>query len=260
MLDLSTCDIRPSDVEALVARFRNLKHLILDSCAIVRGESHEGEWISLGRMCALATVKAAKDREKKLKGWLEINATRVQANNEGVHQQDPGEPRGRRGRPGRRGLATATISLRDSPMVMVEPTARRNMDVPKIRIVPTFPTIRSLSTSFNTHLREEHTIQREFNQGWAEGLAQLNAILNRLHQSWKNGVRMMRVTGDPGTEDGFEGLEDIDGETAFVDVLGERGLLPTPVLCLAGSKTEALHADGGCGHEAANSVWVDTTI
>lgn len=256
MLDLSTCDIRLSDVEALVARFQNLKYLILDSCTIVRGESHDGEWIALGRMCALATVKAAKDREKKLREWLEINATRVQANNEDIHQQDTGEPHGRRSRPGRRGLATATISLRDSPTVMVVPTARRNMDVPKIRIVPTFPTIRSLSMSFNTHLREEHTIQTEFNRGWAEGLAQLNAVLNRLHQSWKNGVRMMRVTGDPGTEDGFEGLEDIDGETAFVNILNEQGLLPTPVLCLAGSTPEALHTDG-CGHESANTVWDD---
>ncbi|KAL4069800.1 hypothetical protein V8B97DRAFT_634549 [Scleroderma yunnanense] len=246
MLDLSTCSIRPSDVETLVARFRNLRHLILDDCTIVRGESHEGEWIALGKMCALATVKAAKDREKKLKDWLETNAARIQARNEGTHQQTLSEPHGRRIRPGRRGLATATISLRESPPTETAPTVRRNTNVPRIRVVPASPTICSLSTTFNTHLRDERTVQAEFSQGWAEGLAQLNAVRKRMYQSWKNGVRVMHIMGGLDTEDGFMGLEDV-GETAFVNVGGEHSFWPTPVLCLAGSNPGALHVDG-CGH------------
>ena len=253
-LDLSTCNIRLTDMEALVARFRNLKHLILDSCSVVRGESYEGDWIALGRMCAGATIRAAKDREKKLKDWLETNAARAQATEEETHQQVLGEPHGRRIRPGRRGLATATISLRDSPTTVAAPIVRRDTNVPKIRIVPASPTIRSLSTTFNTHLREERTIQTEFNKGWAEGLAQLSAIRNRLHQSWRNGVRIMRITSHSSTEDGLEGLEQIDG--AFVDIWGEQGFLPPPILCLAGCQPGALHADG-CGHDAANCVWDD---
>ncbi|KAI6153789.1 hypothetical protein BKA82DRAFT_4093995 [Pisolithus tinctorius] len=252
LLDLSTCHVRSVDVEGLLARFSHLKHLILDGCTIAQGQSHEGDWAAVGKMVALGTVKAAKDREKKLKTWLESNAARLQTREGGISQQPVGEQRpGRRIRPGRRGLATATISLRDSPPREAVHIVHHNISVPKIRVLPAAPTICSLSTTLNAHNRDIHTIRTEFQQGWGEGIAQLNAIHRRLYQSWKNGVRVMCISDDQDMGDGFEGLEDIESETLFHDVL-----CTAPVLCLADSNETNEHAEG-CGHAAAIRIWDD---
>ncbi|KAG6333897.1 hypothetical protein ID866_5182 [Astraeus odoratus] len=257
ILDLSTCNVHPGDVEGLLARFKNLKHLILDGCDIIRGDFHEGDWVAIGRMCALATVKAAKDREKKLKNWLEANATRFESSDKNASQQAAGEVQRRRIRPGRRGLAAATISLRESPPREATPIVRHNIDVPRIRVVPSPPTLRSLSTTSNTHLRDEHAIRIEFEQGWAEGLTRLDAVRGRLYQSWKNGVRVMYVAGDQSTEDGLEGLEDVNDETIFHTIREERGIWPAPVLCLAGSNSDTENHADGCGHAAGSRIWDD---
>ncbi|KAI6047830.1 hypothetical protein EDC04DRAFT_2556271 [Pisolithus marmoratus] len=254
LLDLSTCHVRFADVEGLIARFSNLKHLILNGCTITQGQSHEGDWVAVGKMVALGTVKAAKDREKKLKTWLENNAIRLQISEAGTTEQPTGELRaGRRIRPGRRGLATATISLRDSPPREAAHVSHRNISVPKIRVLPTAPTICSLSTTLDVHsTRDAHTISTEFQQGWEQGIAQLSAIRSRLYQSWKNEVRVMYISDDQGMEDGFEGLRDIDSETHFHDV--QSALCPVPVLCLAGFNLTTEHAEG-CGHAAASRIW-----
>ncbi|KIJ65046.1 hypothetical protein HYDPIDRAFT_39691 [Hydnomerulius pinastri MD-312] len=255
-LDLSTCNIRLGDVEALIARFRHLKHLLLDGCSITRGESLESEWAAVGKTCALGTVKAAKEREKKLKTWLEANAARSHLDGEAMPEQVVAAPAARRIRPGRRGLATAAISLRDSPPRETTPVVRANGVIPKVRIVPSFPTIRSLSTTSNTFHKDKHdAIRAEFSKGWDEGFAQLTAVRNRLYQSWKNGVRMVRIAGDQGAEEGFEGLEDVDGESAFYGP-ASIDMRTAPVLCLAGSDPEVKHMDG-CGHAAASCVWQD---
>ncbi|KAF9245912.1 hypothetical protein BU15DRAFT_70971 [Melanogaster broomeanus] len=214
ILDLSTCNIRLPDVEALLARFRHLRHLILDGCGITRGEFQDGDWANVGKLCALATVKAAKEREKKLKIWLEVNADHSHLDGGAVPEGEVALPR--RVRRGRRGLAYATISLRDSPPIESTPVVRTGVVVPKVRVVPSSPSLCSLSTTANTLHKDQHdTIRAEFVRGWDEGLAQLTAVRNRLYQSWKNGVRMVRIAGDQGMEEGFDGLEDVNDESAF---------------------------------------------
>ncbi|KAF8846165.1 hypothetical protein BDN67DRAFT_960856 [Paxillus ammoniavirescens] len=257
-LDLSTCNIRLADVEALTARFRHLKHLILDGCGIMRGESQDSEWATVGRICALATVRAAKEREKKLKLWLEENAARSYLGQDVVPEEVVALPTPRRARRGRRGLATATVSLRDSPPRETAPVVRTNVVVPKVRVVPSSPTLCSLSTTTDTFHRDKHdAIRAEFVRGWDEGLAQLTAIRNRLYQSWKNGVRMVRIAGDPGMEVGFEGLENVDGESAFYGRGdGTENTWTPPVLCLAGADPGAWHFEG-CGHAVARCIWQD---
>ncbi|KAH7885994.1 hypothetical protein F5I97DRAFT_1809443 [Phlebopus sp. FC_14] len=257
ILDLSTCNIRLVDVEALAARFKHLNHLILDGCSIARVDSL-GEWAAIGKACVLGTVKAAKEREKKLRSWLERQAERGLMIGQTEHPAGVADPAGRRVRPGRRGLATAMVSLRDPPPRAATPVVHTEVMVPRVRVVPSFPAIRSLSTTCNPIHHEKHdTMRAEFEKGWDEGLAQLTAVRTRLYQSWRNGVRVMRITGKDGTEEGFEGLEDIDNDAAFNGHNAEgAGLWKAPVLCLAGPDRTAQHADG-CGHSVANCIWQD---
>jgi hypothetical protein len=64
----------------------------------------------------------------------------------------------------------------------------------------------------------------------------------------------MRIAGDQGMEEGFEGLEDVDGESTFY---GSRNIWPVPVLCLAGGAPNSVQHVDGCGHAAATCVWPD---
>ncbi|KIK94103.1 hypothetical protein PAXRUDRAFT_12240 [Paxillus rubicundulus Ve08.2h10] len=254
-LDLSTCNIRLADVEALIARFRLLKHLVLDECGIMRGESQDSEWATVGRTCALATVKAAKEREKKLKMWLEENAARSYLNQDAVPEGVAALPTPRRVRRGRRGLATATVSLRDSPPRETAPVVHTGVVVPKVRVVPSSPTLCSFSTT--THREKHDAIRAEFERGWDEGLTQLTTIRSRLYQSWKNGVRMVRIAGDSGMEEGFEGLENVDDESAFYGRgSGTDNTWTPPVLCLAGANPGAQHLEG-CAHAVVRCIWQD---
>lgn len=257
-LDLSTCNIRLIDLEALAARFRQLTHLIVDGCNITWGDAQEEEWANVGKTCALATVKAAREREKKLKTWLETHAVRNNPDQDPatVVQQDVVATR--RVRPGRRGLATATISFRDPPVRTTTPAIRTTAVVPKVRIVPSPPTLCSLSTTTSTLRKDKHgAIRAQFERGWEEGLAQLTAIRRRLQQSWKKGVRMVRISGDQGMEEGFEGLEDIDEEGAFYGRDGPENVWSVPVLCLAGEDPGRVQHVDGCGHAAASRAWLD---
>ncbi|KAG6915258.1 hypothetical protein DXG01_012443 [Tephrocybe rancida] len=114
-LDLATCSVSESDAEKLLVRFTALQHLILDGCtSLLRGGAPpEPEWwAAFGRRLVLAGVKRAKDRERELREWYEAQQRMsmppelLDAENE--RQTD--EPK--RVRKGRRGLATATITLR----------------------------------------------------------------------------------------------------------------------------------------------------
>lgn len=258
ILDLSTCNVRLTDVEALAARFRQLMHLIVDGCNVTWGDAQENEWANVGKACALVTVKAAKAREKKFKTWLEAHAIRTSPDPELVTVPEEEIVVARRARPGRRGLAAATISLRDSPTRTTAPAFRANTVVPKVRIVPSPPTLCSLSTTTSTLHKDKHdAIRAQFERGWDEGLAQLTAIRSRLYQSWKNGVRMVRIVGDQGMEEGLEGLEDVDEEGAFYGRDGSGNVWSVPVLCLAGGVPNSIYHVDGCGHAAASSVWLD---
>ena len=240
-----------------MARFQQLIHLILDGCNIMWGNALlESEWAKVGKICALASVIAAKKREKRLKTWLEDHAARNTPRDPVDAATAPQEvAETRRTRPGRRGLATATISFRDAPTRTTAPAVRTNVAISKVRIVPSPPTLRSLSTTGALHKDRHDAIRTQFEKGWDEGLAQLTAIRGRLYQSWKNGVRMMRITGGQGMEEGFEGLEDIDAGDAFCGQDESGNVWSIPVLCLAGPDP-GQHVDG-CGHAAASRVRPD---
>jgi hypothetical protein len=125
--------------------------------------------------------------------------------------------------------------------------------IPKIRIVPSSPILLSLSTSSSIISDTQHqTIREDFEKGWNEGVALLSVVKSRLYQSWRNGVRMMRMTEDAGM-DGLNGLEDIGIENAFQS----HPELDAPILCLAGPDTLGKHVQG-CSHNFAWDVWDDT--
>lgn len=85
LLDLSTCNVAESDVEQLLGRLVGLKHLIADNCSLLRGE---GDWAAFGKTCALAGVKRAREREKKLKAHLELVHAQQTAQARGIAVQD----------------------------------------------------------------------------------------------------------------------------------------------------------------------------
>lgn len=88
-------------MEQLLGSLPGLKHLIADNCSLLRGE---GDWAAFGKNCALAGVKRAKEREKKLKVWLELAYARAAAASQGISIEDQvivvdrGAARPRRGR------------------------------------------------------------------------------------------------------------------------------------------------------------------
>jgi len=261
-LDISTCLVLESEVEALLMRFTTLRHLILDGCSMKRLDIVDGEWVALGKNCSLAGVKRAKEREKKLRAWLEASATRstVANNDQSITEVFDFNDRGgtRRLRRGRRGLATATISLRESsakdnslstfvPGVADIPTTR-------IRILPPAPSLASLAITISSQISpDRHTsVRTDFGRGWTEGLAQLTAIRNRLRQSWQNGVRLVRFSGEPcASEEGLDGLVDAGSEPDFNAIDAK-----IPLLCLAGPGRKEGHIEG-CGHAIGWDVWKD---
>jgi hypothetical protein len=259
VLDLSTCHILESDIDALLVRFQKMQHLILDKCRISRGELREGEWAALGKICALSGVKRAKEREKQLKSWLEANTVHSSAREQQMDlaPESQGQVATRRGRRGRRGLATATISLRASPPR--EDSSPRTIPngvvIPKIRILPSTPSILSLATTTHSIAHDKHTtIRDEFERGWIEGLAQVNAIRARLLLSWKNGIRVVRFSNEShSTEDGLDGLVDVESGDE-ITLIGDT--LKSPVLCLAGAGRDGKHVEG-CGHTVAWGIWKD---
>jgi len=290
-LDMSTCNIIESDVEGILGRFGRLKMLVLDGCYIVshRADMQEqeamGQWAALGKTMALAGVKFAREREKRLKSWLEAVYARSNASNDGIAAElEPA--RERRIRRGRRGLATATISLRDSPpetnvpIPTVLPSSQlpppRGGQIPRIRILPSLPVLRSIATTPAAHLGpDKHEIIRtEFETGWAQGIAQLSATFGRLKQSWGNGMRVVQFDLDyrPGDkdgdgDDGLTGLKDVEDEQAFIiNITGdddssaneEAGIEQgkCPILCLAGPGRSDVHV-AGCAHQLGWDIWKD---
>ncbi|KAH9937351.1 uncharacterized protein B0H18DRAFT_970186 [Fomitopsis serialis] len=275
LLDMSTCNVLESDVEGMLGRFGRLRSLVLDGCYIVSqravadGQDPEealGHWAALGKMMALAGAKYAREREKRLKLWIEAVRARAAAAQVGegvVQEQAPAPPRARRGR---RGLATATISLRDSPpkdpVVLPKLPAGAPPGAPppnqRIRILPSLPALRSLATTPPASVGpDKHdTIRAEFARGWGRA--------SRSCTSWGNGVRIVRFDPDYEAdeedgdgEDGLAGLMDVEDERAFV--------IKTKAVDGSGEdKAEMLGVDDGreghmegCGHQLGWDVWHD---
>lgn len=256
-LDISTGTIAESEVETILSHFTKLRHLILDQCNMKRLDLLDGGWIALGKSCAIAGVRRAKEREKKLKTWLETNAIQAVAENaetaNAAEMIDLGAIR--RSRPGRRGLATAAFSLRernDPP----RPGAPRhvNITVQKIRISPPLPSLASLAVTATSHIAHERqdSIRRDFERGWGEGLAQLSATRSRLRHSLHNGIRIVRFSENVGaSEDGLEGLVDVEVESLDGGIDGD-----VPLLCLVGPGRKDGHMEG-CGHSRGWEIWND---
>ncbi|TFK56795.1 hypothetical protein OE88DRAFT_1650263 [Heliocybe sulcata] len=268
VVDLSTCNVGERDVDLILGRFSRLKHLVLDNCSILRGEFIEVAWKDLGKECALAGVRRAREREKKLKTWLEMNYIPPQDGEDGdvptqaVRVPGLGHARAKKGR---KGLATATISLREREESAAGPSngtiriasAEVKARIPKIRILPRTPTLRSLATTVR-HDDRDAIIRAEFERGWSEGVAQLSATAARLRASYVNNVvRVVKFAEDADRvmiEEGMEGLEDAELEDFELDAVGLDKRCP--VLCLAGPGRNEGHA-GGCGHQIGWDIWRD---
>lgn len=268
-LDLSTCGVIEGELDMVLARFRNLKHLIIDRCAGLRAELRQGEWAALGKRCALVGVKRARDREKELKAWLEerlIEDNQTLGSDGGPAQMviSPVRAEPRRQRPGRRGLATATISLRDRPSNgSAQPLSGRDLNMPRLplprmRILPFVPKLQTLSTTTVLEIEpSRHSVIRaEFETGWAEGIAQLAVTRARMRTSSRNGVRLLRFAEnaeDPQNDGnlGVEGLWDVDADDDDAFVVSSD---TAPILCLAGPKRSEHHAPG-CGHSIGWDIW-----
>ncbi|KAF8628261.1 hypothetical protein AX15_004032 [Amanita polypyramis BW_CC] len=254
-LDLSTCGVLEGEVDMILMRYHTLEHLVLDGCSVLRGEFREGEWAAMGKRCALIGVRRAKEREKKVKAWLE---TQIRSENTVAEDEDAaGGPaaavEARLPRRGRRGLASATISLREREPRRYGPSALAPTSggTPRIRILPPLPTLRSLSTTLSPPVRaEKHAaIESEFEAGWIEGVAQLGVARARVWTSVGSGVRVVQFSrGSAGEEEGLEGLEEVEGME-----MEARERLGAPVLCLVGAGADG-HADK-CGHEMGKQIW-----
>ena len=264
-LDLSTCSILVNELNMLLVYFTSLRHIILDGCDIFRGDSlHEGEFKALGKHCALVGVVRARERERSLKSWMEsriIPDTRVNGSTGGSIGT------ARKAKPGRKGLSTATISFRSpstNPVTLLESTsslAKEKKTIArskKLRILPPLPGLLSLSLSLPAAIStDEYPIIRgDFDTGWAEGIAQLTVTRARMRTSAGNGIRVMRLACEGGSEgsdedeEELEGLVDIDPDD--LDAFGTDSGLRAPVLCFAGNR-DGEH-QSNCGHVIGSSL------
>lgn len=256
---------------------------MLDGCSLLRGEAREGEWAALGKSCALGGVKRAKEREKRVKAWLEANVViSVLGQDEGAAViAGPRAAATKRPHKGRRGVATSTLSLRASPpRDELPPHAGPNKDgsshnfkstIQKIRILPSAPSLRSFATTTASTLHADAEklaeFRAEFERGWREGLGQINAIRSRLRQSRANDVRVMRMIEVSGSNEedededkekgGLRGLVDLETNDGFFDdVSSDKDEGRCPVLCLAGPGRKEGHSEG-CGHAVGWEAWDD---
>ncbi|KAJ3989045.1 hypothetical protein F5890DRAFT_1562136 [Lentinula detonsa] len=217
-LDLSTCLISESSLPQIITQYPSLTHIILDSCNVLRNHDvairdNAREWGSVSMSCAVAGMGKAKERERKLNAWLDAPRT---GKKRGGKLDDRGSQAHNSARTrGRKGLATATLSLRKEDTLSESPSFRpaiTDSSTPeriRIRILPPLPTLRNLTanlyvpasmiTSETSMLPPDILdpllvdIHREWERGWAEGLTQLVKARERIHASWRNNlVRVMR--------------------------------------------------------------------
>lgn len=248
-IDLSTSAVLESEIDTFSVCFKTLEHLILDGCGL--STMREGEWSAIGKRCALAGVQRAREREKTLKTWLETWLATASVGNDNVLAEAAADLNicAKKPRRGRRGIATATISLRSSSPDAASSSrpslSTRRFEIPKIRILPPLPTLTTLSMAASSIKPDMYPVSiTEFEAGWAEGIAQLAVTRARLRASARNGVRVVRFMEDSesdsqdGGREGLEGLEDVnkDDQAAFdmpVEIGDGRDVYRAPVLCLA---------------------------
>ncbi|KAG6893997.1 hypothetical protein C0992_007888, partial [Termitomyces sp. T32_za158] len=208
-LDASTCSVSEPDVEALMMRYP-LRHLVLDCVGLPKGPADAEWWAALGRRIVLAGVKKARERERGVRVMCEEEyRVRVRCaagggagagagGDEGARARAEGERTNeRRVKRGRRGLASATITLRGArspspptslpthtppspspPIISPHTPPPRALPLPpKIHILPPLPTLQTLCLSVSPALG--HTTNADaavkeakaaFARGWREGV------------------------------------------------------------------------------------------
>lgn len=265
-LDLSTCNVLENEVDMILVRFPSLKHLILDGCYILRADFRDGDWNALGKRCALAGVRRAKQREKALNAWIEARNQTAGPVGQDVNLGSVA----RRVKRGRKGLATATFSLRGSSpsgsQSVLATVVNNTQKEAKIRILPSAPKLKTLSITISPLVdpAKYPMIRAEFDAGWTEGIALLAVTRARLRSSAKHGFRIMHACSaiDNVLEEQdswLEGLEDIDANDSAFGVLdnaaGSTELSP-PVLCFAGASRSMNHEEN-CGHSVGRELMKD---
>ncbi|EJC98594.1 uncharacterized protein FOMMEDRAFT_128866 [Fomitiporia mediterranea MF3/22] len=275
-LDLSTGNIKGQQLTRLLARFDRVEHVKLDGCAMLAGRE-PSEWGALGMDCALIGEKRARDRERALKAWREMHTQLT---------LDQAQQPQRRIRAGRKGLATATISIRSAsdpvlpasnpyggtesdavPPPPIDPAVLQH----KVRIAPLPPSLLTITATAPPPIPgidasmdlSEHfgTFREEFAEGWKAGINRLRASWSRLRTSAKNNVHIYALGPGAAPEtQGLGGLEELD-EQRWKDL--EEGQYPVPDLCLAGESYDGtyccLHSDK-CGHRLTESAWGDDSF
>lgn len=293
LLDLTTCRITETDIEALLGRFLTLRYLIVDKSLVVGGRDGDfrdggmmmmNRWTALGKRMALAGVKSAKNREISVKTWLESQVRFIteETTTETTQEENtPDEvppalpPPSKFKKKGRKGLSTATISIRERKRVLAytsyaTPGPSNDTSSPppiqKVRILPPVPRLRAISLSVPTLLSNDpkliESAQANFTRGWSEGLAQLVAIRSRIRTSWRKGTRVLIFNGvrsvrdEECKEDALDGLEDIEDEEGFLIKVEEEG--ECPIICFAGSSKRSGkgHVED-CAHSKGWEVWGD---
>lgn len=272
LLDISTTTINESQLDVLLSRLHRLKYLIMDGCPIVsqRADALEAEgaeelrqWSSLGLTLAIASsITRAKAREQRFKLWLQTLATPSDSK---PTAQEEAKARAKKGR---KGLATATISIRKSPpkqsvpLPVAGPSVLLPADQPlpeKIQVLPPLPTIMSLAVTAPMVSPDKPDFEanrakvlQEFERGWSMGIQRILGRRQMLRSSWTRKGAIYKVSPsehpdvyDERTDDVMYELEPV---TSFDDF--ETTPPPAPVLCLVGPGKSKDHPEG-CPHRLA---------
>lgn len=260
-VDISTGSISVPQIKILLVRFPQLRHIVADDSNSYTRIEEGTLWHALGRSFAFAAIERADELESSMKS----DSSRLGFPDDMMHPEAL-----RRSRPGRRGLATATISLRNQPQVTpgIQTPATTFSTVsthtmgPKIRVLPLPANLTSLS--INAYAKAQTTQHDEFRTlfiaGWDEGITMLRAVWRRMQTSHMRGTscvmaprecKFLAGNGRPHPRDDGEQQKmstcvnvgsgfDWDGLFAYE--------WPRPVLCCAGSSDDLNLHVAHCGH------------
>jgi hypothetical protein len=319
LLDLSTTQLAPPTLARLLGIYHNLKYLVIDDCGVVpRSMEITGAFAELGRLCVLAGVKHAKEREQALKqvaeavrqaaaeeaerlAQLAVAAAKISAGQNknancgrcngvprtGIDSSGSATPTSNkpqnlndgfnngntatasastsatpttssfsRTKKGRKGLATATFSIREKKQATAAPLNPQHISsllgannnpspssnmasstaaaLEKIRVLPPVPSLHSLClTAFipPTDDLQRLAWESEFARGWEEGVSTLRAVYKRLYTSRSN--KLVRLYRFASTQDGtmdanVENMESGD-KLSGLQVEALRGLVEVDI-------------------------------
>ena len=232
VVDLSFTRSNIPSLIQLTTRFPNLRHIILDHTYIIRHDTNtpvpptvEGgpidhgvdalnQWMSLANSLAVAGLHRSRELEKVIKNAAE-EAIKERQSTQGSTANVQDASRHKRGR---KGLAAATISLRQASVMSFSSSADLHgnsfwkesslMDFAnnkKIRILPPATSLVSLcSTLSDAHRqgtsphidRHKDCAKFAFSKGWQDGIKTLRSVWQRLRVSHEGGLIRLFVFVD----------------------------------------------------------------